>query len=71
MYGIDSRVSQQNPFLRIGTDLGDLEGFDLASVRDMRPNAQVDHRTATVHGGGGTIRNLRLNELHFVLVVLW
>ena len=51
-------------------DLGNHECLDLASMRNMRPDTQIDHWPATVNGGGRTIGNLGLDEVFLVLVVL-
>jgi hypothetical protein len=53
------------------TDLGDHERLDLAGMRNVRPNTQIDHWPATVYGGGGTIGNLGLDEVFLVHVVLF
>ena len=63
-------TSQQARVRHCTTYLRDHESLDLASVGDMRTNTEVDHRTTAVHGGGGTIRNLGLNDVLLVLVVL-
>ena len=51
-------------------DLGDHERLDLASVGNMRADAEVDHGTATVDGGGGAVGNFRLDEILLEFVVL-
>jgi len=53
-----------------GGYLGDHEGFDFASVGNVWANAEVDHRTAAVYGGGGTVWNFGLDEVFLVFVVL-
>lgn len=50
--------------------LGDHERLDLARVRDMRANTEVDHRTAAVYRGRLAVGNLGFNEVLLVLVVL-
>lgn len=60
-----SRVIEHVP-----ADLGDHERLDLAGMRNMRPDTQIDHWPATVHGGGGPVGNLGLDEVFLILVVL-
>ena len=50
--------------------LCDHEGLDLAGVRDMGTNTEVDHGTTSVDSGGGTIGNFGLDDLPLVFVVL-
>ena len=52
------------------TDLGDHERLDLSSVGDVGPNAQVDHRSATVYSGRRAVGNFRLNKISLVFVIL-
>ena len=51
-------------------DLGDHERLDLASMRNVRPDTQINHWPTTVNGGRRTIGNLGLDEVFLVLVVL-
>ena len=51
-------------------DLGDHERLDFAGMRDMWADTEVDHGAATVYGGGGAVGDLRVDELHLVLVIL-
>ena len=51
-------------------DLCDHERLDLTGVRDMRANAKVHHRAASVDSGGGAIGNFRLNDVLLVFIVL-
>jgi hypothetical protein len=50
--------------------LGDHHGFDHASVRYVRANAEINHGPAAVDGGGSAIGDLGLDEVFFILVVL-
>ena len=43
---------------RGNSHLGDHEGLDLAGVRNVGANAEINHRAAAVNGGGGAIRDL-------------
>lgn len=51
-------------------NLGDHKRLNLAGMRNVRPDTQIDHWPATVNSSKRTIRNLALNEVFFVLVVL-
>lgn len=50
--------------------LGDHECLDLTGVRYVRTNTKIYHRSTTIDGGGGTIRNFGLNQVLFVFIVL-
>ena len=52
------------------TDFSDHERLDLAGVRDVGADAEIDHGPAAVHGGGGAVGDLRLDDLDLVFVVL-
>jgi hypothetical protein len=60
-----------NQSLRILTYLRDHERLDLSRVGDMRADAEIDHRTTPVYRRGRAIRNLRLDKVLFVLIVLY
>lgn len=53
-----------------GRVFGDHECLDFTGVRDMRTDAQVDHGTAAVDGGGCTIGDFGVDEVLLVFVVL-
>lgn len=50
--------------------LEDAHGLDTASVRDVRPNAKVNHGSTAVYRRRGAVWDLRLNDVLLVLVVL-
>jgi hypothetical protein len=50
--------------------LEDCEGFYKASAWDMWSETKVNQCAAAVHGGARLVRNLRIDEVNFVLVVL-
>ena len=52
------------------THLGDHERLDSSGMRNVRTNAEIDHRAATIDSGGCAIWNLGLDEVLLVLVVL-
>ena len=52
------------------TYFGDHEGLDLARMWDVGTNTQVDHGATAIDGGGSTIRDLGLDEMLLVFVVL-
>lgn len=52
------------------THFSDHKCFYPASVRHMRPKAKIDHRTAAIDSRRGSIRDLGLEKVDFVLVVL-
>ena len=39
-------------------------------MRDVGANAQIDHRPATVYSGGGAVRDLSLDDILLVFIVL-
>jgi hypothetical protein len=49
---------------------GDREGLDLGRVGDVRAGAEVDERAAAVDGRRGAVRDLGLDEVSLVFVVL-
>ena len=50
--------------------LCDHERLDLTRMRDMRADAQVDHRATAVHRRRFAVGDLRLDKVLLVLVVL-
>jgi hypothetical protein len=50
--------------------LRDHERFDLARVRDMRADTEIDHGATSVHRRRRSIRYLRCDEVLFVFIVL-
>lgn len=50
--------------------LHDGKGLDSASVGNMGSTAQIDQGTAAVDGGRGAVRDLGLDKVDLVLVVL-
>ena len=54
----------------IVSDLRDHECLDTTRVRDMGSNTKVNHGPTPVHRRRGTIRNLGLDNVYFVFVVL-
>jgi len=52
------------------TYFGNHEGLYLARVWDVRADAQVDHGTTTIDSGRGTVRDLALDKMLLVFVVL-
>ena len=52
------------------TNLRNHECLDTSRVRNMGPNAKVNHGSTPVHRRRSTIRNLGLDNVYFVFVVL-
>lgn len=46
------------------------ERFDLARMRDMRADTQIDHRATAIHSRGSAVGYLRLDEIFLVFVIL-
>jgi hypothetical protein len=67
---LPTRRSGPTRITHVSTDLGDHERLDLAGMRNMRSETQIDHWPATVHGGRGPVGNLGLDEVFLILVVL-
>ena len=53
-----------------GRVLGDHHRLDFASMRNVRADAEINHRSAAVYSRGGAVGNFGLNEILFELVVL-
>ena len=51
-------------------DLGNHKRLDFTSVGDVRSNAQVDHGSAAVYSRRRSIRNLSLNKIFLVFIIL-
>lgn len=68
-------VSQLDAVTRTKVDsqahLGDHERFDLARVRDMWTDAEIDHWSTSVYRRRRAIRYLSFDEVLFVFVVLY
>lgn len=54
----------------VRSNLSDHEGLDLASVWDMRADAEVDHGATAVDRGGSPVGDFGLDEVFLVLVIL-
>ena len=52
------------------THLENRHGFDSTGVLDVRTTTQIDHRSTSVDGGGGAVRDLVIDEVDFERVVL-
>jgi hypothetical protein len=57
-------------FRVVATYFGDHESFNLAGVRNMGTNTQIDHGAAAINCSRGTIRNFRLDKVLLVFIVL-
>jgi hypothetical protein len=51
-------------------NLGNHERLDFSSVRDVRSNAQIYHRSTTVNSRRRAIGNFGLNEVSLVFIIL-
>jgi len=58
------------PTLHSRTHFGDHESLDLSRMWDVGTDAQVDHGTTAIDGSRGTVRDLGLNDVLLVFVVL-
>ena len=68
-----SRTTCKPVFLTIKrvAHLSDHERLDLARVRDVRADAQVDHGATAVDRGRLAVGDLRLDQVLLILVVLY
>jgi hypothetical protein len=44
--------------------------LDVSGVRDVRTTAQIDQRTAAIHGAEGAVRNTLVDKVLFILAVV-
>ncbi len=51
-------------------NLGDHERLDFSSVRDVRSNAQIDHRPTTVNSCRRPIWDFSLNKISLIFIIL-
>jgi hypothetical protein len=51
-------------------DLSNHERLDFSGMGDVRSNAQIDHRSATVNSRSRAIGNFSLDEVFLVFIVL-
>jgi len=58
------------PASHLRTHFGDHESLDLARMWDVGTDTQVDHGTAAIDSGRGTVGDLGLNDVLLVFVVL-
>ena len=64
-------VSNRFKSANANVHLRDHERLDLACVRDMRANTEIDHGSTAVYCRRLAIRNLALDEILLVRVVLY
>lgn len=66
-----ARQTTHQAIFAVRTHLGDHECLDLAGMGDMGTDTKIYHRSAAVYSGGRAVGNLGLDDVLFVLVVLY
>ena len=51
--------------------LGNHESLDFSGVGNMRPNAQVNHRSTAVNSGRRSVAYFAFNQIFFVFIILY